>query len=104
MLTLSRIDCVYARISVEAALADGTPAVLTHIDVALLPPGSTPDADTVWTSVSVVDGVASVLLAAPDADDPGDALLVPTAGVDLWLRVVDNPETQAVKVGRVKAR
>ena len=36
-MDLSRIDRIYAKITVTAKLDDGSPATLTGVDVALLP-------------------------------------------------------------------
>lgn len=99
-VTLSRIDRVYRHYDVTAKDADGDIAALPGVDVALLPPRTTPTAATLWTSATYAAGVATVLLAGPDAD-PASALVVPQAGVDLWLRVADNPEVMARRVERV---
>lgn len=102
-MQLNRIDRKYAKVTVTATDADGDPTPLTAVDVALLPVGSTPKAATAWTASTYADGVATVLLAGPDAD-PTNALPVPAAGADLWIRVVDIPEVDAAKVGRIAVR
>lgn len=99
-LSLSRIDRIDLHIPVTATLADSTPADLAGVDVALLAPRTTPTAATTWTSAAYTGGVAVVLVAGPDADPTG-ALAIPAGGADVWLRVVDNPEVQAVCAGRV---
>lgn len=99
-MDLSRIDRIYAKIPITAKLADGTTATIGAVDVALLPPRTTPTGATVWTVATYAAGVATVLLAGPDAD-PAGALVVPTGGADLWARVVDTPEVDAALVGRV---
>lgn len=99
-LTLSRVDRLYRDYTVTATLRDGSPATLAGVDVALLTPRGTPDADTSWTAADYTDGIAVVLLAGPDAAGNG-ALVVPADGADLWLRVTDSPEVQAVRVDRV---
>lgn len=98
--TLSRIDRLYRRYTVTATLAGGGPATLTGADVALLTPRSKPTGATVWTATDYAAGVATVLLAGPDADDTG-ALAVPAGGADLWIRVVDSPEVDAELVERI---
>lgn len=99
---MSRVDRMFREYDVTAALPDGSPVAVTGVDVALLPPRATPTADTVWTATEVTAGVATVLLAGPEADDT-DALAVPAAGADLWLRLTDIPEVLAVRVERVTA-
>lgn len=102
-LTLSRIDRLYREFTVTATLANGNPATLTGVDVALLPVGSTPKAATVWTASTYAGGVATVLLAGPDAS-PTNAIVVPPEGGDVWIRVTDTPEVDAEKVERVSVR
>jgi hypothetical protein len=97
---LSRIDRQYVDIDVAATLADGTPATLAGIDVALLPPRVSPTATTTWAPAAYASGTATVLLAGPDASST-DALVVPLGGADLWLRAVDNPEVTARRITRV---
>ena len=99
-MQLSRIDRVYGHIDVTAKLPDGEPAVVAGVDVALLHPRTTPTTATTWVPASYVDGEARVLLAGPDADPTG-AQQVPAGGADMWLRIADNPEVQAVKVARI---
>ena len=98
--TLSRIDRILREYDVTATLPGGGPATLTGVDVALLPPRATPDGDTTWTAADYAAGVATVLLAGPDADDT-DALVVPSGGADLWIRVTDSPEVDAERVERL---
>lgn len=102
-LTLSRIDRVYRDYDVTATEKDGTPAVLTGVTVALLAPRTTPTSATVWTSATYVSGTATVLLAGPDADPTG-ALVVPSGGADLWIRIADTPEIDAEKIERVSVQ
>lgn len=99
-MQLARIEAKYAHIAVTAALADGTPAVPAGVDVALLPIYGRPIPDTAWTRATWADGEAVVLLAGPDTDPTG-ALVVPTPGADLWIRVTDVPEVVAARVDRI---
>ena len=99
-LSLSRIDRLYRDYTVTATLRNGTPATITGVTVALLPPRTTPTAATTWATATYAAGVATVLLAGPDADPTG-ALPVPAGGADLWLRVSDTPEVDAELVERV---
>lgn len=103
MLYLTRIDRQYVHIDVTAALADGTPADLGGVDVALLGRGGTPAADTEWTAAAYSGGTAVVLVAGPDAD-PDGGQQVPVTGADLWIRVVDSPEVQAVLVDAIRIK
>lgn len=99
-MQLSRIDRQYVDIDVVATLADGAPAILTGVDVALLAPRAAPTDATTWTAAAYADPTATVLVAGPDADATG-ALVVPPTGADLWLRVVDDPEVTARRVTRI---
>lgn len=100
-MILSRIDRRYVEFEVAGALPDGTAAPLTAVDVALLAPRATPTAATVWTPADYTDGVASVLLAGPEAATDATALVVPAEGCDLWFRVLDEPEVLTAHVERV---
>lgn len=99
-MILNRIDRQYVDIDVTATLRNGQPATLTAVDVALIPPRTSPTAATVWTPASYANGTATVLLAGPDAS-PTDALPVPAAGADMWIRITDSPEIDAARVERV---
>jgi hypothetical protein len=46
---LSRIDRKYANLTVTATDEDDLPVTLTAVDVALIPPRSTPTGATTWT-------------------------------------------------------
>jgi hypothetical protein len=98
-LELSPIDVVYADIAVTAT-ANGAPITLAGVDVAVVPHRTDITAATTWTASSYANGTATVLLAGPAADPTG-ALVIPATGADLWIRVTDSPEVQAVKVGSV---
>jgi hypothetical protein len=99
-VNLGRVERTYVHIAVTATLHDGSPAELTAVDVALLPPRTTPTATTVWAPADLDGGSARVLLAGPDAPADG-ALTVPAAGADLWVRVADSPEVDTAHVERV---
>ena len=98
--SLSRIDRVYRDYEVTATTRTGGPATLTGVTVALLPPRTSPTAATTWTTATYAAGVATVLLAGPDADTAG-ALSVPVGGADLWIKVADSPEVDAERVERI---
>lgn len=99
-MQLSRVDKVYAHITVTASLADGSPTTLTGVDVAVLAPQATPSASTAWTASTFAAGVAVVLIAGPDADPTG-AMVIPAVGADLWVRAIDAPETTTALAGRI---
>lgn len=92
-------------IYLTARLADGSDAVINNGDVqiALTPIRGTPNTATVWYTVTYAAGVASVLLAGPQADPTG-AVVLDSAGNDLWLKIVDADEVDAVFVARVNMR
>ena len=97
---LSRIDRVQRRYTITATELDGDPATLDGVQVAALPPRTSPTGATTWTTVTFEDGAATVLLAGPDAD-PDGAVVVPSVGADLWVRATDSPEVTATKVERI---
>lgn len=99
-MQLSPVDKVYISIPVTATLLDGSPATLTGVDVAVLPPRTPPDDTTTWMASTYAGGAATVLVAGPDAD-PAGALVLPVEGGAIWIRVTDSPEVQAVKAGSV---
>jgi hypothetical protein len=97
--TLSRIDRINRTYDVTVTLANGTAQAPATAAFALLSRRANPTATTVWTSVAVVNGAATVLLAGPDANPTG-ALVVP-GDADLWLRSTDAPEVDAEFVERI---
>lgn len=97
-MIITPISQQYVEVDVVAKLANGSDAPVSGVDVALLPPRVSPDADTLWTTAAYALGTATVLVAGPDAD--GD-LVVPRSGADLWMRVVDSPEVTATKITRI---
>lgn len=99
-MDLTRISRKYAKVTVTATDATGAPITVAGVDVALLPPRGKPTAATAWTAATYADGVATVLLAGPDAS-PADALVVPADGANLWVRVVDTPEVDATNAGPI---
>lgn len=101
VLELSRIDRQYAPITVDATDTAGAPAVPSGVSVALLPPRSTPNADTVWFPADYWPDTGEwvVLLAGPDADPTAAIIVLVTS--DLWMRVEDSPETRAVPIAHV---
>lgn len=99
-MKLNRIARKYVHIPLTVTLADGSPAPISGADLALVPPGSSLTAQTVWVPSEWADGRASVLVAGPEAD-PEDALVIPVEGVDVWARITDSPEVDVAKVGRI---
>lgn len=101
-MNLARVACKYADVTVTGTLATGAPATITGVDMALVPPGGSPDRTTVWQASTYVNGVASILIAGPEyPTPPAGSLVTSAAGGDLWARVVDNPELDAALVDRI---
>lgn len=101
-MELTRISRKYGHIPVTATLHDGEPATITAVTVALMLPGATPNAATTWLPTTYADGEAVALFVGPDADPTG--AIVAESSRDLWARVVDTPEVDATKVGRITVR
>ena len=99
-MEMSPVDRLYARITLSGHRDDGSPAVFNEVDVAVVPIRAQPDASTVWKAAEVDGGVARVLVAGPHVDS-GGALVVPAAGGDLWVRITDGLEVQALKADRI---
>lgn len=96
---LTRVSRKYVEIDVVATLPGGGSATISGVDVAMIPINAGPDAATSWTAATYATGTATVLLAGPDAGGSG-ALVVPS-DMDLWAKVTDAPEVDAVKIARV---
>ena len=95
-MNLAQSAIKYWDVTVTATLANGSPATLTGVNMAIVPPGASPNHATPWLAASYSNGVASILVAGPEYQNPpGNALVVPPVGGDLWAQVVDNPETDA---------
>lgn len=100
MLEISRVERLYRDYPVTATTKTGVPVTLTGVDIAILPPRTAPDATTIWTATTYINGVATVLLAGPDAAQSG-AITIPAVGAAVWLRVVDNPEVDVTFAERI---
>lgn len=100
MVKMSSIDRLHIAVAVTAKLADGTPATLAGVDVAVLPRSTVPTASTAWTASSYSNGTATVLVAGPAADQTS-AIALPRDGGDLWIRITDAPEVQAAFVDQI---
>jgi hypothetical protein len=99
---MSRIDRRQHSIDVAGLLARlgiVPAATISGVDVALVAPRSWPVAGITWTPTAYSSGTATLLLAGPDADSTG--ALVVSSNADLWIRVTDAPEVEAVKVERI---
>lgn len=99
-MEISPISKQYVEVGVTVTLADGEPATVSGVDVAVLPIRTSPTASTAWTEAEGDAGSWRVLVAGPSAD-PAGAVTVPAGGADLWMRVQDNPEVTAAKVVRI---
>ena len=99
--TLSRVDRLIRTYDLSTIPIGGNgTATPSDVQVALLPPRSGPSAATVWTTATYAAGIVTVLLAGPDASPTG-ALVVPAAA-ELWMKVTDASEVDAVKVERIE--
>lgn len=98
---LSRVDRLLRTYDLSTIPLGGDGAATpSSVQVALLSVGSGgPSLGTVWTTASYASGIVTVLLAGPDADPTG-ALVVPATAM-LWMKVIDTPEVDAVKVERI---
>lgn len=110
-MDLTRISRKWGKVTLTATDADGEPITLTGVTFAVLPYKATPSGSTAWVAANtfaagepdqegVPTWVADVLLAGPNASATG-ALVVPVGVSDLWARVVDTQEVEAVMVGRI---
>lgn len=101
-LELARVERLYRFYDVTATLGNGAAATVSGVDVALVPPRTSPDALTVWTASTwdAVEEAWRVLIAGPDAAGAG-ALVVPDTGADLWIRVTDSPEIDVALSERI---
>lgn len=104
-LEWTRISALNITFPVSPTDAAGDPIVISGVDCALLPYRSKgPTASTTWVAATYAAGEATVLVAGPDAEDPGASALQiadGSGGGDLWARVTDNPEVDAQFVCRI---
>jgi hypothetical protein len=105
MQRLPKVAAKYANITTTATLATGVPTTISGVDVAVVPPGTTPTATTTWVPSRWVAPVAQVLLIGPAAavaNPPTYSLNIPATGGDLWARVIDTPETDAALIDHIE--
>lgn len=100
MLNISRISRKFVDVEVRATLRSGNATTVAGVDVAALPKGEEPTADTVWMPADYTPPVATFLIAGPDASSNG-ALRIDDGGSDVWARVIDQPEVDAARVETV---
>lgn len=105
MQVLPKVTTKLAHITPTITLYDGTPASASGMDVAIIPPGTTPTALTTWVA-ALWDGTKGVVLligpAATVASPPSYHLNIPATGGDLWARILDNPETDAALIDHIE--
>ena len=91
-------------IDLKATLATGQAVTITTpAQVALVPHRADVKASTVWTNVENWDATAltgTALLAGYEADASG-AIVVPSAGADLYARIKDTPEDDPAFIERI---
>jgi hypothetical protein len=105
MQRLPKVAAKYVNITATATLATGVPTTIAGVDVAVVPPGTTPTAVTAWVSSHWVAPVAQVLLIGPAAmvaNPPAYSLHIPATGGDLWARVLDTPEVDAALIDHIE--
>lgn len=100
-----------ATIRLKIIDAQGVAIVPTTVELAVLPFGTFPTSVTSWISVTYTayvrsdsngnTGQVQVVLAGPQADSTG-AIPIFSTRADLWVRVTDAPEVQAVKIDTVR--
>lgn len=102
MIKLTLISRKYVYFDLHAVRANGTAATLTGVKVALLTIGAKPTGATSWVPAELIEDEGRVLVAGAEADTYQGALVVPKPGADLWGRVDDTPEVDAVKIDQIK--
>lgn len=100
-MRLGPLEQKYVYVGLDAHLADGSPAVVESVEVAVLPLNSRTGPATAWRGVTVAEGQVRVLLAGSDADADADALTASPPGVDLWVRIVDHPEVEVYRAAQI---
>lgn len=91
---------VYVPLTVFLANGEEPPGPEASVSVALLLSDDRLTAETTWIETESVEGAGRFLVAGPEAD-PEDATVIPIEGVDVYARVVDHPEVDVTKVGRI---
>jgi hypothetical protein len=103
--TLSQLGIQFVDFTVTATNnADGSAATLAGVDVAVLAPGATPAATTVWTASTYAAGTGTavaLLAGAAVAVVPAGALVISAPGAVLWARTTDTPEVDVHAVGQI---
>lgn len=101
----TRITVLQLEFDVTATEANDDPATIAGVDCAILPHRTGPSSTTTWKAATWMPpaggtpGFARLIIAGPDATDPGSSgFRLPAEGADLWARVTDNPEVHPWKV------
>ncbi len=100
-MKLNRAARKYVDIPVQVKLRNGKVVSVATIDVAILAPGTSPVLSTVWTTVPVTANRATILLLGPEAVVVPGGFMIPLAGADVWIRIIDAVEIDPVKVEHV---
>ena len=87
-------------IHLEDITVDGVPVTAEDLTVALVPPRTSPTADTGWIPVSEHPDGGPALLVAGGAADPTDAAVI-TGDVDLWGRLSNSGTVVPAKLARI---
>lgn len=101
MTTIPRVDRRTLRYEVSAKVGDRV-VDLTSLRFAVFPVGTRPDRSTEWSTVQIVDGVAEVPVAGPEAPADTDALFFLEVGDYLvWYQLVNGDDTITDDVERI---
>lgn len=90
-------------LTLTARLASGQLTSIAGASVAVVPPREAPSSSTTWVDAVWNSPVARILVAGPQADPTG-ALVLPSGGGDLWVRITDATEVDAVFAVRINLR
>lgn len=93
-MEITPLSIQIVHLDLDATEYDGDSVSIDGVIVALAPLRSDVDSTTEWVAATTWDAATNegtVLVAGYDTDTEG-ALVVPSAGADLYARVVDNPE------------
>ena len=76
------------------------------LEIVTMPPGTDLPATTVWTPVPITNRRATIYLVGPDAGGPpagitAPVIMVPPAGLDLYVRPTDALESDPVYAERI---
>lgn len=98
--TISPVDRMFRTYVGAFTDENGDPATISSVDVVALPRRARLTAGLTWTTVALTGSRLRLLYAGPFAD-PAGAVAIPADGADVYARITDNPEVEAVKIDTV---